>query len=90
MHGDITDVRTAVNALTTAVTRLAVVEEKLVQQTVATERLFRAIDALEKRVVALEVQNPINKRMTHWGEMLFVGAVITLIYYVLNHVGIKP
>lgn len=47
--GDLSEIRAALTKLTEAVTRIAVIDQKMLDQSAATERAFQEISKLEKR-----------------------------------------
>lgn len=67
LHGDVGDIKAALRDLATAVTRLAVVEERQQQAAAAQERGFRALERVEARLTALEHQMPdgLDQRLVH-------------------------
>lgn len=54
LHGDVAEVKTALNKLSEAITKLALVEERQSQTAEALERAFKAIGKIEDRLSALE------------------------------------
>ena len=58
LHQDVGEVKAALRDLATAVTRLAVVEERQQQSAAALDRAFGALERIEARISALEHQTP--------------------------------
>lgn len=58
LHGDVGEIKAALRDLTQAVTRLALVEERQAQSSAALDRAFRALERVEQRIAALELQTP--------------------------------
>ncbi len=54
LHDDVSEVKTALNKLSEAITKLALVEERQAQTADALERAFKAIGKIEDRLSALE------------------------------------
>ena len=54
LHGDVAEVKTALNKLSEAITKLALVEERQAQTADALERAFKAIGKIEDRLSSLE------------------------------------
>lgn len=88
LHRDVIEIKAVLRELTMAITKLAVVEERQTQTTASLERAFSVLESLERRVTALELENPLNKRMTKAIDLLMVGAVVVVVGYILKHVGL--
>ena len=88
LHRDVTDIKQAMSNLTSAITKLALIEERLSNNSNSLERAFRVLETIEGRVVSLEKQSPSSIRMTKWVEAILTGAVVVLIATLLRHVGI--
>ncbi len=73
---DFDDMRSDIKALTAAVTRLAVVEERQAQGADALERAFKMIDALTADVQALKMEGQISKQSNIWVDRS-VTAIVT-------------
>lgn len=83
LHGDVAEIKSAMNELTQAIMKLALIEERLAVAARTQERAFAAIEKLEERVGSLEQKMPINDRTTIWvdrGIMAIVGAAATFIW----------
>lgn len=57
LHQDVGEVKDALNKLSDAITKLALVEQQQGQIAAAVERAFKVIGKIEDRVSALEQQN---------------------------------
>ena len=57
LHEDVGEVKTALNRLSDAITKLALVEQQQGQIAASLERAFKTISKLEDRLTALEQQN---------------------------------
>lgn len=66
LHTDVGEMKTAMKELTTAITKLALIEERQTHAASAQERAFIVLSKLEERVSALESHMPANKRMSVW------------------------
>lgn len=62
----VTDMKASLKELTTAVTKLTLIEERQSQATAALERAFKAIERIDARVDILEQYVPANKRVSVW------------------------
>lgn len=81
LHNDVSDVKNALNKLSEAITKLALVEQQQGQIAASLERAFKAIGKIEDRVTALEQQNavlaPQQGEMAKWldrGIVALAGA----------------
>ena len=54
LHDDVTDMKSALKELATALTRFAVVEERQAQTAIALERAFKTLEKIEARVATQE------------------------------------
>ena len=103
LHGDVGDIKAALRDLTTAVTRLAVVEERQQQAAAAQERGFRALERVEQRVstlehqmpdradqrlAALEQQAPAVNRTAAWVDRAVWAAAAAAVMYVAKSAGL--
>ena len=66
LHSDVTEIKTAMKDLASAITKLALVEERQTHANVAQERAFTAIASLERKVSELEKDTAMNNRVTNW------------------------
>jgi len=63
LHGDVGDMKLVLRELTAAVTKLAVVEERQGQASLALERAFKVIEKLETRMDALEREPKVDRAL---------------------------
>lgn len=87
LHEDVGEVKTALNKLSDAITKLALVEQQQSQIAASLERAFKAIGKIEDRMTALEQQNaaaiPQHNEMAKWidrGIVALAGAGGVLIF----------
>lgn len=77
LHTDVTEVKSALNRLSEAITKLALVEERQAQTAEALERAFRAIGKIEDRLTAMEKahaeQKPQYTEVAKWVDRGLVG-----------------
>lgn len=84
LHKDVSDVKTALNRLSTAITKLALVEQQQGQIAAALDRAFKAISkveeamthdlgALDVRVTAVEMAQPKHNSAALWVDRALVG-----------------
>lgn len=76
MHEDLGEVKAALRDLTTAITKLALIEERQTQTTLALERAFTMLDRLEGRVMFIEQRTPFNDRTNMWVERVIWAAAV--------------
>lgn len=88
LHEDVGEIKTVLKDLTSAITRLALVEERMTNASAAQERAFKAIEAQDKRLQELEKKVPELHRTASWIDKGIWAAVAALATYVLKKVGI--
>jgi regulator of replication initiation timing len=66
LHADVGEMKAAMKELTTAITKLALIEERQSNAASAQERAFIVLAKLEERVSKLEQLAPANKRVNIW------------------------
>lgn len=66
LHEDVTEMKTAMKELASAITKLALIEERQTNAAAAQERSFAVLAKLEERVTNLEIYVPANKRVSVW------------------------
>lgn len=75
LHSDVVEVKTALNELSKAITKLALVEQQQNQTAQALERAFKAISKIEDRLSTLEQAQPKTKETSEWVDR-FVLAIV--------------
>lgn len=66
LHTDVGEMKSAMKELTTAITKLALIEERQSHAATAQERAFAVLSKLEERIARLETYVPSNKRVSIW------------------------
>ena len=81
LHGDVGGMKAVLKELTAAVTKLAVIEERQGQASLAMERMFVLVERMEVRIRVLEVAAPAAAQTSSWmvAGIGAVGAVIVTI-----------
>ena len=77
LHTDVSDIKGTLKDLTTAINKLALVEERISNAAAAQERTFKTIEKMEDRLEALEKAQVIDDNTSKWidrGVVAFVGA----------------
>src|SRR5574343_931372 len=83
LHGDVSEIKDTLKDLTTAIHKLAIVEERLANTNAAQERAFKAISIMEKRLDTLEKLAVSNTQTAVWvdrGIMAIVGAALMFVW----------
>lgn len=89
LHSDVVDVKTALNELSKAITKLALVEERQAQTAEAMERAFKAIGKIEDRLTTLEQSAPKSKETSIWMDRFILGIIIVVMGFVGTKLGLK-
>ena len=87
LHSDVVDMKTALNELSKAITKLALVEERQAQTANAMERAFKAISKIEDRLTALELAAPKTKETNAWMDRFILAIVVTAAGFVGTQLG---
>jgi len=66
LHEDVNEMKNALKDLASAITKLALMEERQANASAALERAFGVLSKLEERVANLEAYVPANKRVSVW------------------------
>jgi transcription elongation GreA/GreB family factor len=81
MHADVTQIKTSLDKLTEAITKLALIEERQAHAATAQERAFRSLENIERRVSTLEVSLPNTTRIGAWVDRgLWAMAAAAAVY----------
>jgi hypothetical protein len=89
LHEDVIDIKSVLKDLTSAITKLALIEERQTQASVAQERAFKALERIEDRVNALEKRVPMNDHTNRWVERIITAVVLAVVVYGLKQMGIS-
>lgn len=88
LHEDVGELKRAMTDLASAMTKLALIEERQSHAAVAQERAFKILERLEARVAALETQVPNTKRMNAWMERAIWAGAGLFVMLVIKKVGL--
>ena len=83
LHEDVGDIKGTLKDLTDAITKLALVEERLSVTMNAQERAFKAISLVEARLATLEAKVPVTDNSMKWvdrGVTALVAAAAMFIW----------
>jgi len=75
LHSDMSEMKTTLNKLSDAITKLALIEQTQSQTAEALERAFKTIEKIETRVAALELAQPKNDFASTWVDRILTGIV---------------
>ena len=89
LHGDLSEVKSALAQLSDAITKLALVEERQSQTAAALERAFKTIDKIEQRVKAIEEANVTHKATSIWVDRGITAAFAIAATIILRSLGIS-
>lgn len=88
LHEDVGEIRTALRELTSAVTKLALIEERQAQAAAAQERAFKALDNVERRVTEIEKRLPEVTRNSIWMDRAVMATCGAALMYVAKSTGL--
>lgn len=88
LHGDVGDMKSVLKDLTTAVTKLAIVEERQGQASLALERAFKVLEKVEGRLDALEKAAPLQLQTSQWVMTAVWAAVVAVALFVAKKTGL--
>ncbi len=83
LHEDVSEIKGALRDLTSAITKLALIEERQTVTNAALERAFVAISRVEDRLTELERIAPMNNQSRAWVErfvLALAGAALVFIW----------
>jgi hypothetical protein len=83
LHEDVTEIKGALRDLTSAITKLALIEERQTVTNAALERAFGAISRVEDRLTEIERLAPMNNQSRVWVErfvLALAGAALAFIW----------
>jgi alpha-D-ribose 1-methylphosphonate 5-triphosphate synthase subunit PhnI len=88
LHEDVSEMKSVLKDLATAITKLALIEERQANAAAALERAFGALERVESRVSALEKDVPANKRVGVWLDRAIWAGMGLLAMTVLKKSGL--
>lgn len=95
IHSDVGEMRAVLRELTSAIIKLALVEERQSQFALAQERAFKVLEKIEtkfeelsERVGALEAAEPMQKQTSTWFMAMVWGAAGVGAMVALNRIGL--
>lgn len=88
LHGDVVEVKTALEKLSEAITKLALVEQRQSQIAEALERAFKAIGKIEERLTSLEQTAPKSKETSQWVDRFVMGVIFAVFMLIGSKMGL--
>lgn len=86
LHEDVSEIKGTLKDLTTAITKLALVEERLANTTAAQERAFAAISKIESRLALLENKVPVTDSAMKWVDRGVTAVVAAALMFIWDKV----
>lgn len=81
LHEDVSGMRDVLKELASAVTKLAVIEERQGQAAQSLERAFKVLEKVESRLDALEKTQPMQQQTSDWvNKGMWAGATLIAVY----------
>lgn len=87
LHSDVVEVKTALNKLSEAITKLALVEQQQTQTAEALERAFKTISKIDDRLLALELAAPKTKETSGWMDRFILGIIVAAMGFIGTKLG---
>ena len=88
LHEDVSEMKAVLKDLTSAITKLALIEERQTQAAVAQERALVALERVEARVAALERAAPDTTRTSLWVDRAVWATLAAAATYVAKKIGL--
>jgi chromosome segregation ATPase len=88
LHQDVGEIKNAMNTLSAAITKLALVEERQTMANQALERAFNAISKIEERLATLERADAHNKRTNKYMDSVVWALCAASLVFVAAKVGL--
>lgn len=88
LHEDVSGMRDVLRELASAVTKLAVIEERQTQSAQALERAFKVLEKVESRLDSLEHAQPLQQQTSDWVGKAVWAAVVVVALIVGKKVGL--
>ena len=88
LHQDVGEIKAAMNNLSTAINKLAIVEERQAAANAALERAFGAIAKIEDRLIALEKADAHNKRTNKYVDSVVWALAAASLMFAAAKVGL--
>ena len=86
LHSDVSDIKGTLKDLTSAINKLALVEERISNAVAAQERAFKALEKLEERIDALERSQVTTDNTNKWIDRGIVAGLAALATFIWERV----
>jgi len=86
LHSDVSDIKGTLKDLTSAINKLALVEERISNAVAAQERSFKAIEKLEERIDQLERAQVTTDNTNKWIDRGIVAGLAALATFIWERV----
>ena len=86
LHDDVSEIKGALKDLTSAITKLALIEERQSVTNAALERAFVAISRVEDRLSELERIAPMNNQSRIWVERFVIAVAGAALFFVWENI----
>ena len=86
LHEDVSEIKGALKDLTSAITKLALIEERQTVTNASLERAFVAIGRVEDRLTELERLTPLNNQTRVWVERFVIAITSAALVYLWDQV----
>lgn len=80
--------RTAIERMSEAVTRLALIEERQTAASTAIDRLVQALERFDERLRRLEIAEPMQAKATEWVQAAIWAAAAATAMFIAGKVGL--
>lgn len=88
LHEDVSGMRDVLRELASAVTKLAVIEERQTQSAQALERAFKVLEKVETRLDTIEKSQPLQQQTTDWVKAGVWAVVCVVAVFIAKKVGL--
>ena len=88
LHTDVSEIKSALDRLSDAITKLALIEQQQTHISLSLERAFKAISKVEDRLVVLEQNNSRHDAATKWVDRVLVGTAGAVMMFVAKSTGL--
>ena len=90
LHSDVNDLKDVMREMSSAVSKLAIIDERQSQASQTVERMFVAIEKMEVRLTALERSQPIQQQVANWVTAGLWAVVCVTALFIAKKVGLLP
>jgi hypothetical protein len=88
LHSDVSDLKDVMREMSSAVSKLAIIDERQSQASQTVERMFVAIEKMEVRLTALERSQPIQQLVANWVTAGLWAVVCVTALFIAKKVGL--